>query len=192
MLVQWPALEERVPGSTLVRPALLEDLPAGPVAEGRGTFVTVGTHTQPFDRLLELVDRAAAAGDLPAPVVVEAPRGRYRPQAVPEGRALSSEEHRRRLEECAVLVCHGGAGLLTTALRARRRPLVLPRRRAEEEHVDDHQVAMTARFVELGLAVSLERTRVADAVRRAAEPLVAPPLPGVPAVALLRGIVDAA
>lgn len=186
IVVHWPALKAHVPEAFLGRPPLFDAVVAGPVARGTGTFVTFGTHDQPFDRLLRLVDDAAAAGVLPAPVEVQAgPPGGYRPRAV-SPRAMTPEEHRRRLEGCDVLVCHAGAGLIATALRARRRPLVLPRRGARGEHVDDHQADLARELAALGLVVDLEGVPAADAVARAHAPLPAAPAWGGDSAQLVR------
>jgi len=56
-LVQWPEMSAVYPRTTVCRPALLEGLESLSVAPGEGCLVAVGTHHQPFDRLLSMVDR---------------------------------------------------------------------------------------------------------------------------------------
>ncbi len=50
---------------SLVWPPYLEPNESVDSARRSGTFVMVGTHTAPFDRMLGMVDRANAAGLLP-------------------------------------------------------------------------------------------------------------------------------
>ena len=43
-------------------------------------FVTVGTHEQPFDRLIQKVDALCADGTLTEPVVIQTGVSTYRPE----------------------------------------------------------------------------------------------------------------
>lgn len=156
VLVQWPSLQAVYPRAEVCRPALLEDIREGPPPPGSGTFVAAGSHGAPFDRLLELVDRAAADGVLPDPVVVQGSGRDYRPRHLSPAAHLPAAVMRDAIATAEVVIAHGGSGVLALALRSGRVPLVLPRRAAHGEHVDDHQVAMTARLAEHGLAVSLD------------------------------------
>ena len=178
-LVQWPELTERYPRAEVCRPALFER--TGRARENRaGTFVAVGTHNQPFTRLLELVDAAEASGALPSPVTR---------QIEP---TMPAEEFRENVANSEVVITHGGAGTVSLALAHGARPLVLPRREELGEHVDNHQVEMCEKLEELGLIVSLERHPVEEArelARRRPAPLEAP---GPRLDARLRELIDQA
>src|SRR6185436_13162298 len=50
----------------------------------------------------------------------------------------------------AAIVTHGGPGSIMLATYLGKMPIVIPRRAALGEHVDDHQVAFTARLAEAG------------------------------------------
>src|SRR5262249_55448287 len=54
------------------------------------------------------------------------------------------------------VVTHAGVGSLLTVREAGRRPIVVPRRKACGEAVDDHQVSFSRRRDELGLATLVE------------------------------------
>jgi UDP-N-acetylglucosamine transferase subunit ALG13 len=78
------------------------------------------------------------------------------------------------VRSAAVVVCHGGAGIISSALAAGRRPIVVPRRASLGEHVDDHQYQLTRKLADWGLAVVVEdRLTVAD-VEAARAPLRVP------------------
>ena len=177
VLVQWPQMREVYAGAEVCRPLLLEDLPAAAGGPGRGTFVAGGSHSQPFDRLVALVDEAAGAGELPTPVTVQAST-RLAPAHVELVDRVTPDELRSRLAAAEVVITHGGAGIVSLALRAGRTPLVLPRRGALREHVDDHQVWMTEHLDHLGLAVSLDHRSLAEALA------VRPPAPADAAAGL--------
>lgn len=172
-LVQWKELRSCYPRAEVCRPALLEEIPqsAEAVSERRGTFVATGNHNQPFGRLLKAADEAAERGLLPQPVLAQTgPALSCRPRHMEVVPALPPGEVERLIRERAVIICHGGAGLIARCLRAGRRPLVLARRREHGEHVNDHQVAMTAKLAALGLVVSLDETPLETALDRVDEP----------------------
>jgi UDP-N-acetylglucosamine transferase subunit ALG13 len=178
-LVQWPELLVAYPSAEVCRPALLEQLSTQPRGAGRGSFIAVGNHNQPFNRLLRLVEQAGSRGLLPEPVSVQAGCTSVRPGQFEVAQTVSPDEVTGLAAERRLIVCHGGAGLIATALKCGRKPVVLPRRRDLGEHVDDHQVVMTARLSALGLVLSLDEMDLQAAVARADEaPHLREPLPG--------------
>jgi UDP-N-acetylglucosamine--N-acetylmuramyl-(pentapeptide) pyrophosphoryl-undecaprenol N-acetylglucosamine transferase len=72
------------------------------------------------------------------------------------------------------VVCHGGAGIISSALAAGRKPIVVPRRAALGEHVDDHQYQLTRKLAEWGLVVPAEDHLTAADVEAARRPLQVP------------------
>ncbi len=183
VLVQWPELARVYPGAIVCRPALWEDLNAGGTSPGGGTFVSVGTHRHPFDRLLALVDRAVAEGVLPEPVIAQSGSSRYRPERFEAKPLLTHDEVASALERSEFVVCHAGSGIISAALRAGRKPLVLARRRSQSEHVDDHQQQIVTKLSELDLVVPLDG-RITEAELEAAARGVKLPalLPGGPSM----------
>lgn len=160
VLVQWPELRTTYPQAVVCEPLLLEGLP-GLRSGGSGTFVTVGSHDAGFDRMLAAVDAAVADGLLPQPVHVQRGVSSYIPRLGTSVDFLTPEEFARRTEEAAVVVTHGGAGAIATALRSGRRPLVFARDPARGEHVDGHQQELVDKLAELALIVPVE-----DSLRR--------------------------
>lgn len=194
VLVQWPELRESYPHADVCRPALLEGIPARRAAAGRGTFVAAGSHGQPFDRLVALAERGAAEGLLPGPVTVQA-LTELRPTHVEVLPRLPAEELRRRVADAGVVITHGGAAILSLALRSGRMPLVLPRRRSHDEHVDDHQVDMVEALDRRGLVVSLDRQELPSALAEADRRWPSDPaasLEGPPLAERLREVVEGA
>lgn len=190
-LVQWPELQVGYRRAELCRPALFERI-GTPDPAARGTFVSAGTHGRPFVRLLELVDRAAAAGILPAPVTVQADPGPFASPRFAPVPAMDPDDVERAVADAEVVVCHGGSGLISLALRAGRTPLVLPRRAAHGEHFDDHQARMVDKLDDLGLVVSLERAALdAAAADRARRPPAAPRFAAPSVLDRLRELVAA-
>ena len=104
-------------------------------------LVTVGTDHHRFDRLIGWMD--SWADDHPEIELVtqhgaaDAPRN---------GRAIAMlgyDELVAAMADAAVVVTQGGPATIMDARSVGRRPIVVPRRAAHDEVVDDHQVAFT-------------------------------------------------
>lgn len=58
--------------------------------------------------------------------------------------------------DASAVICHAGVGCIVTALSLDRRPVVLARRAAHGEHVDDHQLQIAQELDRAGM-VALHR-----------------------------------
>ncbi|TIC81862.1 glycosyltransferase [Nocardioides sp. GY 10127] len=91
-------------------------------------------------------------------------------------RWLSSLDLQAAVATSDVVVTHGGAGSVLTALHEGRIPVVVPRDPEQHEHVDDHQVRMCRDLAARGLVVMVEPgepltgEHLAEAARRRAVP----------------------
>lgn len=143
-------------------------------------FVTVG-QTQPFDRLIRLVDEAAAAGLFgPGEVFAQIGAGRYEPQHLRYERFLEPGACRQRLEEASATIAHAGVGTIASAIAARRPLIAVPRRSELEECVDDHQVRTALMFSELGHILTAQTLpELASNLERAPSFVPAPRAPRV-------------
>lgn len=107
-------------------------------------LVTVGTHHQPFDRLVSACSSLAALDR----VVVQ--RGTSR--VVPGGCEVHDEVPAHQLvtwmREASVVVCHAGPATIFEAMDTGHRPYVVPRDPLHHEHVDDHQLRFSERLGE--------------------------------------------
>jgi UDP-N-acetylglucosamine--N-acetylmuramyl-(pentapeptide) pyrophosphoryl-undecaprenol N-acetylglucosamine transferase len=71
-------------------------------------------------------------------------------------RQLGWEAMREAIEWADVVIAHAGCGSAITALEAGKMPLLVPRRKAHSENVDDHQVLLARELAARGLAVVRE------------------------------------
>ena len=87
---------------------------------------------------------------------------------------LPQAEMQRAMEEADVVVAHAGAGSALAALTAGRVPVLVPRRAAFGEHVDDHQQLIARDLSGRGLAVWSEADELSwgDVVRAASSRVV--------------------
>jgi predicted glycosyltransferase len=77
----------------------------------------------------------------------------------------------RAMAGARYVVCHAGSGIIAAALRTGRRPIVMPRRRASGEHVDDHQLQIVEKLAQAGLVVRLDEDITDAHLAAADEPL---------------------
>jgi UDP-N-acetylglucosamine transferase subunit ALG13 len=147
-----------------------------------------GTHSQPFDRALDAVLQAAPEERIVVQHGATPPRpGIERAQW---HRLLGYHELRDLMRHADVLVCHAGAGTLMTAIAAGRVPIAIPRLRSQGEHVDDHQVQITAQLGATGHVIPcLDRADLGDLIANAR---TARALPRTPSGDLHRAAISAA
>jgi len=130
-------------------------------------LVTVGTHEQPFDRLLREIDRLDELDALGDEVFCQRGLNGYLP-LVSSSPMLPYDEMQRRLEGASAVITHGGPGTVLAALAAGRPLVLVPRQRQFGEHVDDHQVAFCRRIgLERAVPVVQDIADLEGAVRQA-------------------------
>jgi UDP-N-acetylglucosamine transferase subunit ALG13 len=110
-------------------------------------FVTVGTSTFAFERLLRRVDELDVADEL----VVQYGASTFVPRAVETFGFMEYDAVAEHMRKARAVIAHGGAGSILTALSVGVRPIVVPRRKAFGEVIDGHQLELTARLEEAGL-----------------------------------------
>ena len=128
-------------------------------------FVTVGTHHQPFQRLLD------ALGSLPpAELVVQFGHGSPPAGARHAARFMGFAEMLEHFRSADAVVTHAGVGSILCARRAGHIPVVVPRQRRYGEHVDDHQVELTRALEERQAVIAVwEVNRLNEALDSASD-----------------------
>ncbi len=83
--------------------------------------------------------------------------------------SLPSAELSRAMAESDVVITHAGIGSAVSALKAGKRPVLVPRRKRFKEHIDDHQACIATELERRELAFRAEADEVqwADVVRAA-------------------------
>ena len=117
-------------------------------------FVTTGTDVHPFDRLVRWADDWARTHPEDEVVVQY---GRSAPPAAAPGHGLLEREAMRsEIRAADLIVASCGPGAVMDIRAAGRLPVVVARRVALGEHVDDHQTAFAKHLVSAGLARVVE------------------------------------
>lgn len=104
---------------------------------------------------------------------------------------VSANRLRAAISEADLVVAHAGVGSALEALSAGRCPVLVPRRKAFGEHVDDHQSDIAAELAGRGLCIAREADELSEAdLLDAAARTVRPPAEARPF--RLRGARDSA
>ncbi|MCT3385391.1 glycosyltransferase [Lactobacillus johnsonii] len=106
-------------------------------------FVTVGTHEQPFNRLVKKVDDLVAQGNIKEKVVIQTGFSTYNATHCEAHKMMSFDEMQQALKDARIVITHGGPSSFIEALQFGKVPIVVPRREEYNEHVNDHQVDFT-------------------------------------------------
>jgi UDP-N-acetylglucosamine transferase subunit ALG13 len=109
-------------------------------------FTTVGTHTQPFDRLLKKIDELVEKGIIKEKIIAQVGYSTYKPKNY-EYFTFTSEEKILELNKKArLIITHAGVGSIITALWFGKPIIVVPRLKKFNEHINDHQIQIAKAF----------------------------------------------
>lgn len=103
-------------------------------------FVTVGTHEQPFNRLLKKIDELKKNGTIQDDVIIQTGFSTYRPQCCQWSKLLPYQQMVKNVADARIVITHGGPASFIMPLQIGKTPIVVPRQHQFNEHVNDHQV----------------------------------------------------
>lgn len=101
-------------------------------------FVTVGTHEQPFNRLVENMDKWAEGHD--EEVIIQTGFSTYEPKKATWSKLYPYSKMIELVAEARIVITHGGPSSFIMPLQVGKIPIVVPRKHEFNEHVNDHQV----------------------------------------------------
>lgn len=137
-----------------------------PTARILNIVVTVGSSPYGFRRLVDAVHSAIAPG---THVTWQTGSTFVSDLAISPKANLPGDELFEMMCRADVVVSHAGVGSAITAMRAGHCPVLVPRRSAYGEHVDDHQGQVAAELARTGLALTCEAADLtADVLTEAA------------------------
>lgn len=106
-------------------------------------FITVGTHEQPFDRLVEEIDKLKRDGVIQEEVIIQTGFSTYEPKYCRWSNLISYADMVKNVADARIVITHGGPASFIMPLQIGKVPIVVPRQNAFGEHVNDHQVEFT-------------------------------------------------
>jgi len=131
-------------------------------------FVSLGTHPQQFNRLLEAIDKTIERGRIKGVVFAQTGNSDYSPKHFSSEKFLSPQKFSEEFRKANVIISHGGAGTVIHALQFRKPLIIVPRLKAFGEHTDDHQLDLARALDEQGKAIAVfDLAELPNAIERA-------------------------
>lgn len=103
-------------------------------------YVTVGTHEQPFNRLIRCVDELKGNGIIEEEVIIQSGFSDYEIQHCKHKDLFDQNDVLANYEAARLIIMHGGPSSIIQALQAGKVPIVVPRQKKFDEHINDHQL----------------------------------------------------
>ena len=103
-------------------------------------YVTVGTHEQPFNRLVQCVDELKGNGIIEEDVVIQNGFSDYEIKHCEHKKLFSSQEVAENYANARMIIMHGGPSTMIESIRDGKIPIVVPRQKKYGEHINDHQL----------------------------------------------------
>lgn len=119
-------------------------------------FVTLGTQDKGFPRLLEAIDREIEKGSIKDKVIVQAGLTEYKSKNMEIFDLISAEEFDLYIAKSDLVITHGGAGSILTAVKNGKKVIAAARLSKYHEHTNDHQKQIVKKFAEDGYILELK------------------------------------
>lgn len=110
------------------------------VGEKKMIFVTVGTHEQPFNRLIQKIDELKKDGVIQDEVIVQTGFSTYEPENCQWSKLIPYQQMIKNVADARIVITHGGPASFIMPLQIGKIPIVVPRQHQFDEHINDHQV----------------------------------------------------
>lgn len=116
-------------------------------------FITLGSQKFQFNRLLKEIDKLIENKYIDDDVIAQTGYSDYKPIYYEYKNFFSREDFNVLLNECNLVITHGGTGAIVNALKLRKKVIAIPRKVEFKEHVDNHQTQIINRFVKMGYII---------------------------------------
>lgn len=103
-------------------------------------FVTVGTHEQPFNRLIQKIDELKRDGTIQDDVFIQTGFSTYEPKYCQWNELIPYQQMVKNVADARIVITHGGPASFIMPLQVGKTPIVVPRQHQFNEHVNNHQL----------------------------------------------------
>ena len=131
-------------------------------------FVTLGTQEKTFERVLKAMDKSIEKGEIKEKVIVQAGNTKYESKNMEILDLISPDKFQQLVDECDLLITHGGVGSILSAVKQGKKVIAAPRLKKYNEHVNDHQKQIIKEFAKDGYIIELEdMDKLGEALQKA-------------------------
>ena len=113
-------------------------------------FITVGTENFPFNRLLKAIDEAKASNQIKEEVFAQRGNSDYLPSNYDFANFLDFYKELEYIKKADIVITHAGTGSTFLTLSFGKIPIIFPRQKIYNEHLDDHQIEFTKKMQQQG------------------------------------------
>ena len=118
-------------------------------------FVITGTEAFPFDRLIKEIDMIKNNGIIRDEVFIQLGSCNYEPEYCRWKKWLSFGEMCEHIRNASEVIAHAGAGTTLLCLELDKTPILVTRKKAFGEHLDDHQVPFAQMMEKLNYVIAV-------------------------------------
>jgi len=119
-------------------------------------LVTLGTQDKKFTRLLEAIQKQIDHQNINDRVVVQAGcSSDFKSDDMEIFDLIPLDEFNKLIEECDLLITHGGVGSIIAGLKNNKTVIAAPRLKKYGEHTNDHQLQIIENFSNDGYILAL-------------------------------------
>ena len=118
-------------------------------------LVTLGTQDKSFKRLLDAIQQEINNGNIKEKVVVQAGCTKYDSKNMEIFDLIDRDKFNELIQECNILITHGGVGSILTGLKNNKKVIATPRLKEYKEHTNNHQLEIIEKFSDAGLILPL-------------------------------------
>ena len=128
-------------------------------------LIALGTQDKPFYRLLQAVQKQIDNKKIKDKIIVQAGcSSDFKSNDMEIFDLIPIDEFDKLIEECDVLITHGGVGTIITGLKNNKKVIAAARLEKYGEHVNDHQLQIIENFTNAGYILSLNNFDELDKV----------------------------
>lgn len=118
-------------------------------------LVTLGTQDKEFTRLLKAIDKQIEKKNINEKVIVQAGHTKYESKNMEIFDLIPTEELDKLVEECDLLITHGGVGSILSGIKNNKPIIAAARLKKYKEHTNDHQKQIINEFESRGYILEL-------------------------------------
>ena len=127
-------------------------------------FVSLGTQDKSFKRLLKAIDKSIENNTIKEKVIAQVGHTKYKSNRMEIVDFISKEEFESLIDKCSLLITHGGAGSILTAMKKNKKVIAVPRLAKYKEHTNNHQEQIINDLYNDGYILKCEDVKKMDEV----------------------------
>ncbi|WP_236596154.1 glycosyltransferase [Enterococcus casseliflavus] len=109
-------------------------------------FVTVGTHEQPFNRLIKHIDLLIENKVITEKVFMQIGYSDYIPKNCEYKKFVTYDCMEEMIDNSRIVITHGGPSSFLSVLSKKKTPIVVPRYSKFNEHINNHQIEFAKKY----------------------------------------------